>query len=106
MKTKTTKNKVIIGDNSLETLADSLPWEEIKRIHLKKTDLKSLDVGLKTYWFATQKENHPFVVKSALKMLKKTDPENATPEYAETVANMMEIFARMYISEIENMAEC
>ena len=81
----------IIGDMVQNNAAGSLPWEEIAGIAKDKFD----QVPEETYRFALDESNHEVLVESALKSLQKADPENATREKAEELAEIMKMFAKM-----------
>ena len=79
---------------------DSLPWADI--VELAKTGgMKGefSSIPEETLRFAMADSNSPMLVESALKSLRETDPENATLDNAERVANMMKLFARRIIEE-------
>lgn len=83
---------------------DQLPWEEIMKIVNGKSWSKDFNkIPEETYIFAADKQNRDFVIKSALKSLKKTDPASATLEKAETIADMMQIFAKMVLEELTSI---
>lgn len=77
-----------------------LPWEEIKQI-LEKSKFKKLleRISESAFLFAAKKENKAEVSKSALKLLQQSDPENATPERAEELAEVMHLFAKGLIKK-------
>jgi len=79
---------------------NALPWEEIKEI-LEKSRFKKLlnKISESTFSFAARKENKTEVINSALKMLQQTDPENATPERTEELADIMQLFAKGFVKE-------
>lgn len=78
----------------------TLPWNEITQILEKSKFKKLLDkISESTFSFAARKENKSEVVNSALKMLQQTDPENATPERAEELAGIMQLFAKGFIKK-------
>ena len=76
--------------DDLVNLADSLPWEELEEFAKGKYDR----VSDETYQFVLNEANKEFLVKAALKSLKKTDPENANEYRAEQLAEMMKRFAQ------------
>lgn len=84
-----------------ESLSESLPWEEIQ--NLISGDYLKTHSSIKPslFKFAAKKGNRDAVVKAALKTLQDTDPKNATQEKAESLADMMQIFARMVLGEIK-----
>ena len=78
----------------------TLPWDEIKQV-LEKSNFKKMlqKINESTFRFAMHKENKSDVAKSALKMLQQTDPEHATPERAEKLADIMQLFAKGFIKK-------
>ena len=76
--------------DDLTNLADSLPWDELEEFAKGKYDR----VSDETYQFVLSETNREFLVKAALKSLKKTDPENASEYRAEQLADMMKLFAQ------------
>ena len=78
-------------------IADSLPWEEVK--NLFKGNLPK-NFNPETFKFATDEGNKQAVIESAWKSLKKTNPE-ATYEQASSLADMMQIFARMVVEQTD-----
>lgn len=76
---------------------DSLPWEEIATV--AKDKYKT--IPLETYQFVLKKENRQMLIDSAMKSLRKTDPENATEERAVELADIMQNFARMALKDLE-----
>ena len=83
--------------NDLTNVANSLPWDELDAFAKGKYDT----VSEETYRFALEPSNRELLVKSALKSLQKTDPENATQERAENLADMMVRFAKMALENKE-----
>lgn len=98
-------NKTIKVHDSIKNLTDLNVWDNLTSA-IKNKDLvkKFKKVPLETYIFAYKKSNRKFLVKSALKSLRRTNPK-ATLEHAESLADMLNIFARMYISEVETIIE-
>lgn len=76
-------------------------WEKlISRIKDKEIIKKFSQIPEETYRFALKNSNRKFLVESAFKSLKKNDPK-ATREQAESLADMLHIFAKMLTSEVE-----
>jgi hypothetical protein len=87
--------------DTVKALADLVLWDKVASLTKTKNLVeKYSQIPEKTYLFALKKSNRKMVVASALKSLKKTDP-NATNEQAEALADMMHIFAKMLVSEVE-----
>lgn len=84
-----------------ESLTESLPWDEIQ--NLISGDYLKTHSSIKPsiFEFAAKKSNRDAVVKAALKTLQNTDPENATQEKADFLADMMQTFASMVIEELK-----
>lgn len=87
------------GADDLVKLADSLPWEELEEFAKGKYDR----VSDETYQFVLNEANKEFLVKAALKSLKKTDPENANEYRAEQLAEMMKRFAQNALKNKANV---
>ena len=79
----------------------NLPWDEIKNI-ATVGDFKEKygNIPEDTFRFASKPENHEAIVESAWKSLKQTNPE-ATHEQAASLADMMQIFARMVVTQLD-----
>ncbi|HUQ85378.1 MAG TPA: hypothetical protein VM077_03580 [Candidatus Limnocylindrales bacterium] len=80
---------------------DDLPWEDIKEISQKglfKEVFKRIPKS--SFQFAAESKNRKALIKSALKSLKKTDP-NATYEQATVLADLMQVFAKKVFEENE-----
>ena len=87
--------------NDDKTTSDSLPWDVITKMVNEGEYKKNFDgITDEAFRFAVNDDNHSQVVESALKSLKKTNP-NATQEQAEALADMMQILARMVIKRLE-----
>ena len=72
---------------------DDLPWDEIKKISEKGIFEEVFKrIPKSRFEFVAKDENHEALIKSALKSLKKNNPE-ATYEQAELLANLMQTFA-------------
>ncbi len=94
-------NKLVKNNKPLEDLSDLVLWENLASISKNKEIVKKFSqIPEDTYRFALKKSNHKFLVKSALKSLRKTDPK-ATKEQAKSLADMLHIIAKMFIFEIE-----
>lgn len=78
--------------------ASFLAWDELDAFAKGKYDT----VSEETYRFTLDESNREAVVKSALKSLQKTDPDNATQDRAEALADMMKRFAKMALENKEN----
>lgn len=77
--------------DDLANVVDALPWDELDAFSKGKYDR----VSDETYKFVLNEANREVLVKAALKSLKKTEPENATEEGAEKLADMMIRFAKL-----------
>lgn len=94
-------NKLVKNNKPLEVLSDLVLWENIASISKNKEIIKKfIQIPEETYRFALKKSNRKFLVESALKSLRKTNPK-ATMEQAESLADMLHIIAKMFIFEVE-----
>ncbi|MCL4416597.1 MAG: hypothetical protein M1365_07890 [Actinobacteria bacterium] len=79
-----------MGNNNF----DDLPWDRIKEISEKGIFEEVFKkIPKNRFEFAAKEENHEVLVSSALKSLKRTNPE-ASNEQAVLLADMMQAFAR------------
>ena len=86
-------------DNQISFI-QSLPWSEIMEV--SKSDHfgeKFNAISDDTLRFAMRESNRSVLIDSAFKSLEETDPENATPEYATKVADVMREFALRVLAE-------
>ncbi len=81
--------------------ANSLPWDKFIEFAKSNDVDQAVSIPEETYQFAGDTNNREFLVQSALKSLQNTDPQGATQEKAESLADMMQIFAKMMIKELE-----
>lgn len=73
---------------------DDLPWDRIKEISEKGIFEEVFNkIPKNRFEFAANEVNRDALVESALKSLKKKNPE-ATQEQAESLADLMQTFAR------------
>ena len=86
-----------VMDDFLVNLSDTLPWDELDAFAKGKYGR----VSDKTYQFVLDEANREFLVKAALKSLKKTDPENANEYRAEQLADMMKRFAQNALKNMD-----
>ncbi len=84
-------------------LALPIPWEELDE-YLKKDSIKeyarSIDVSI--FISVAEGKNREAIIASALKSLKKTDPENATRKRAELFADRMQEFAQGIVKKTKS----
>lgn len=81
----------------------SLPWQEI--LELAKSDQfakRFENIPTETLRFAAEESNRPILIKSALKSLQTSEPENANLKYATRIAAMMRKFALRVLNEKES----
>ena len=79
-------------------LDDLVLWENVASIVKNKDNVEKFSqIPKETYSFAIKKSNRKFLVESAFKSLKKTDPK-ATIKQAELLADTLCIFAKMFIN--------
>ena len=88
---RSSKKKQKSGD----FLALPIPWEELDE-YLKKENIKEYarNIDISTFILGAESKNREAIIASALKSLKKTDPENATRKRAELLADRMQEFAQ------------
>ncbi len=81
-------------------LALPIPWEELD-VYLKKDNIKEYarNIDISTFILGAESKNREAIIASALKSLKKTDPENATRKRAELLADRMQKFAQGIVSK-------
>ncbi len=88
-------------NNSNESL-DRLPWLNLDEIFQSDKYLGQFsEIPEETYEFAADQNNREFLVNSALNSLKANQPESATREHAEILADMMNVFARMFMTALK-----
>ncbi|MDD3002494.1 MAG: hypothetical protein PHS06_01330 [Candidatus Shapirobacteria bacterium] len=94
-------NKPLKNIDSLKKLADLVLLEDVASMVKNKDNAEKFSqIPEETYRFALKKSNRKFLVQSALKSLQKTDSK-ATPEQAEALADMLHIFAKMLVFEVD-----
>lgn len=78
---------------------DDLPWIEIQEISEKGLFEKIFKkIPKERFRFAAKEENHPVLVESALKSLRKTNP-NASYGQATLLADIMQTFAKRILQK-------
>ena len=82
-------------------LNTTLPWGNFIDLVGDKNVEQAASIPEETYLFAADPANHDTMVDSALKSLQSTNQDTATREKAEALADMMHIFAKMMIKELE-----
>ena len=88
---------------NLKDLADTVFWKDMATsTNYKELVEKYKGISVDTFIFALAEKNRNKVVESALKSLQKTDP-SATIKQAESLADMMRLFARMVIKEVDEI---
>ena len=88
-------------NNTTDSLIN-FPWSDIIDITTNKSVVnKAASIPEETYVFAANSKNRKTLIQSALKSLQNTDPQNATSEKAESLADMMQIFAKMMVKELK-----
>ncbi len=81
---------------------NSLPWKEIKEISEKGLFEEVFKrIPKARFQFAAKEENREALIDSALKSLKKTNPD-ASYEQAVVLAELMQGFARKVVEEKNN----
>lgn len=93
-------NKLLKNVDSFD-LNDLVLWEDIALMTENKDVVKKVSrIPEETYRFALKKSNRKFLVESAFKSLKKTDPK-ATIKQAELLADTLCTFAKIFINDIK-----
>lgn len=77
----------------------NLPWEEIFAIAKEKSSKKEY-LTKKRLKFILDEKNYSIVLDSVFKSLEKTDPRNATQEYAEKLLYIMQEFAQKMLKKL------
>lgn len=78
----------------IDSPIDSLPWEDIKEISEKGLfEQVFKKIPKARFEFAAKEENHQVLVESALKSLKKNNPD-ASYQQATMLADLMQKYAR------------
>lgn len=92
------KKVEIKGTKDATVFPDGVRWEEIiKNLKQKKNQEFLNRIDPSTYKLILDENSHSVVINSLLKTLKKTDPKNATKEYAESLAKVMKKVTRMIL---------
>ena len=94
-------NKPLKNINSLKGLADLVLWEKVASITKDKGVIEKFSqISKETYSFALKKSNRKFLVESAFKSLKKTNPK-VTVRQAELLADTLCTFAKIFTNDIK-----
>ncbi len=78
----------------------NIPWEYIEQIITVEYPEKFKGVAEDTYRFIADDNNRQDVIESALKRLKKVDPDNASYERAEVLGDSLRAFAKILIKDL------
>lgn len=89
------------NNSTSEEWDKNIPWDFIERVALVEYKEKFSGVSENTYRFAAEDSNRQAVIDSALKSLKKSDPENATYEKAEVLADLLRAFAKVLVADLD-----
>jgi len=82
-------------------LNDLVLWEDIASVTENKDVVKKISqIPKETYIFALKKSNRKFLVESAFKSLKKTNPK-VTVRQAELLADTLCTFAKIFTNDIK-----
>ncbi len=93
-------------NNSAEEAWDkNIPWDFIERVAVVEYKEKFSGVSESAYKFAADDGNRQAVIDSALKSLKNSDPENATYEKAEVLADLLRAFAKVLVSDLDKIKQ-
>lgn len=79
---------------------NNIPWEYIEQVATVEFPEKFKGVTEETYKFIADDENRQVVIESALRRLKQIDPENASYERAETLADILRSFAKVLVTDL------
>jgi DNA topoisomerase VI subunit B len=82
--------KNMVSPNVTIPLPEGVTWTELVTLIKQEKNQKFLKkISPETFKYILDEENHSQVIKSLLKILKQTDPKNATKEYAEVLIEVM-----------------
>lgn len=87
-------------DNTQEPWDKNIPWEFIERVALVEYKEKFNGVPESTFRFVADDSNRQAVINSALNSLKKSDPENASYEKAEILADLLRAFSKALVADL------
>jgi hypothetical protein len=86
--------------SDINKYTDSLPWVDL--IDVFKSE-KYFDIVQaipeETLHFAANPDNRDFMIKSALKSLQKSNPEETNEDQAKLLADLMSVMARMFLQD-------
>jgi len=93
-----TKKNIVIKPDVTIPLPEGVTWPEfITHINEEKNQQLLKKISPSTFKYILDESNYSKVIKSLLKTLKQTDPQNATEEYAEKMLSAMQEVARMIL---------
>lgn len=84
---------------------NNIPWEYIEQVATVEFPEKFKGVTEETYKFIADDENRQAVIESALKKLKQIDPDNASYERAEILADILRSFAKILTTDLAKMRD-
>lgn len=89
---------VVPDDNSI--LPEGVTWAEVVKL-LNEKQYKQLFsvIDPKILKFATREKNKAKAIKALVRALQLTDPENATPEYAQKIVTVMQKIAQTALKQ-------
>lgn len=94
------KNNLNLDPETSITLPEGVSWEElIKHLQDEKNQLFFKKIDPVTFKFLLEDSNRPKVIQALLEVLKKTDPQNATQEYAESLIEVMKAVAHITLKQ-------
>ncbi len=97
---KTMKPDIKAINNDIDSLPEGVSWESIIVSLEKKKNQQSLKkLRPSTLKYILEENNRPKVIQALLNALKKADPNNATVEYAEKLANGIQTFGQIVLKQ-------
>jgi len=92
-----TKKNTVSPDVTIP-LPEGVTWTELVTLIKQEKNQKFLKkISPETFKYILDESNHSKIIKSLLKTLKQTDPQNTTKEYAEKMLGAIREVARMKI---------
>lgn len=89
------------NNSTNEAWDKNIPWDFIEKVALGEYREKFRGVSEDTFRFVADDSNRQAVINSALNRLKEIDPENASFEKAEVVADLFRAFAKVLVTDLD-----
>lgn len=97
-----TKKNIVIEPDVTMPLPEGVTWAELITLIKQEKNQKFLKkISPKTFKFILEESNRPKIIKSLLKTLKRTDPLNATKEYAKALIEIMKKMKSMTLRQLK-----